>query len=137
MKEYRSDYLSQARKKFEKKFTVEGNGKDGLIHISVEDRDPKRAAEMANGYVDQFRKLSQTLAVTEASQRRMFFEQQLVEAKNRLADAEEALKESELKTGMIQLDSQARALIESARDSASSDCRKRSPVADDAHLCDK
>jgi uncharacterized protein involved in exopolysaccharide biosynthesis len=44
----------------------------------------------------------------------MFFEQQLVEAKDKLADAEEALKMTEQKTGMLQLDSQARALIESA-----------------------
>ncbi|MBT9332272.1 chain length determinant family protein [Acidipila sp. 4G-K13] len=114
MQEYHSKYLSLARKSFEKHVTLDGNGKDGLIHISVEDWDPKRAAELANGYVDQFRTLSQTLAITEAGQRRLFFEQQLQQSKDRLADAEEALKETEQKTGMIQLDSQARALIETA-----------------------
>jgi tyrosine-protein kinase Etk/Wzc len=114
MQEYHCEYLSKARKVFERRFGVEANGKDSLIHISVEDKDPRRAAEMANGYVDQFRKLSQGLAITEASQRRMFFEQQLAQAKDKLADAEEALKVTEQKTGMLQLDSQARALIESA-----------------------
>jgi uncharacterized protein involved in exopolysaccharide biosynthesis len=114
MHEFHCEYLSQARKVFERRFDVEANGKDNLIHISVSDKDPRRAAEMANGYVEQFRKLSQGLAITEASQRRMFFEQQLVEAKDKLADAEEALKMTEQKTGMLQLDSQARALIESA-----------------------
>ncbi len=114
MREYHCKYLSQARKVFEKRFDVKANEKDDLIHISVEDKDPRRAAEMANGYVEEFRKLSQGLAITEASQRRMFFEQQLVQAKDRLADAEEALKETEEKTGMLQVDSQARALIESA-----------------------
>jgi uncharacterized protein involved in exopolysaccharide biosynthesis len=94
--------------------TLDGSGKDGLIHISVQDRDPRRAAELANGYVDQFRGLSQHLAITEASQRRLFFEQQLEQAKNNLADAEEALKKTELTTGVIQLDSQARALIDTA-----------------------
>ena len=112
--EYHKRYLSDARKKFEQYTTVDGGSKDGLIHISVEDRDPRRAADVANGYVDQFRDLSQHLAITEAEQRRMFFEQQLKQATQNLADAEEALKETEQKTGLIQLDSQARALIESA-----------------------
>jgi uncharacterized protein involved in exopolysaccharide biosynthesis len=114
MQEYKQKYLSDTRKAFERHATIDGNGKDGLIHISIEDRDPNRAAQLANGYVDQFRKLSEHLAITEASQRRLFFEQQLEQAKNNLANAEEALKETQQKTGLIQLDSQARALIESA-----------------------
>lgn len=114
MQEYRKRYLSDAVKEFEDHSTVDGNGKDGLIHISIEDHDPRRAAELANGYVDQFRNLSQHLAITEASQRRLFFEQELDQAKNNLANAEEALKQTELTTGVIQPDSQARALIESA-----------------------
>ena len=55
--EYDKKYFSDARKKFEKRTKVDGSGKDGLIHISVEDHDPKRAAELANGYVEQFRNL--------------------------------------------------------------------------------
>jgi tyrosine-protein kinase Etk/Wzc len=123
MRQYNKKYLSDARKKFEGRFSVEGGSggiggagasKDALLHISVEDENPERAAEMANGWVDQFRKLSQTLAISEASQRRLFFEQQLRDAKDNLANAEEALKRTQQTTGMIQLDSQARALIESA-----------------------
>lgn len=114
IKEYRSRYASDARKAFERKSKIDGNSKDGLIHISIEDRDPSRAAELANGYIEQFRELSEHLAITEASQRRLFFEQQLETAKDKLAGAEEALKITEQKTGLIQLDSQTRALIESA-----------------------
>ena len=114
MQEYHSRYLSDARKNFEGHTTVDGSGKDGLIHISVQDHDPRRAAELANGYVDQFRDLSQHLAITEASQRRLFFQQELEQAKNNLANAEVALEQTEQKTGVIQPDSQARALIESA-----------------------
>jgi tyrosine-protein kinase Etk/Wzc len=114
MQEYHDKYLSDARKDFEGHATIDGTGKDNLIHISIEDRDPNRAAELANGYIDQYRKLSEHLAITEASQRRLFFEQQLEQAKDKLADAEEALKVTQQKTGLIQLDSQARALIESA-----------------------
>lgn len=114
MQEYHSDYLSDARKSFEHYVTVKGNGLDGLIHISVEDASPKRAEEIANGYIDQFRDLSAHLAIGEASQRALFFEQQLAQAKENLANAEEALQRTQQKTGVIQLDSQARALIESA-----------------------
>src|ERR1017187_9167368 len=114
MQEYHKRYVSDARKTFEKRATVDGRGKDGLIHISVEDSDPGRAAELANGYVDQFRILSQHLAITEASQRRLFFEQELEQAKDNLANAEEALKQTEQTTGLIELSGQARALIESA-----------------------
>lgn len=112
--EYREKLLSDGRKAFEKHATIDGNGKDGLIRISIEDHDPARAAQLANGYVEQFRKLSQNLAITEAGQRRLFFEKQLEQAKDNLATAEEALKQTEQTTGLIQLDSQARALIESA-----------------------
>jgi tyrosine-protein kinase Etk/Wzc len=114
MKEYKCRYISQARKVFERRFDVDGNGKDGLIHISVDDPDPRRAAEMANAYVDAFRTLSEGLAITEAAQRRVFFDQQVNDTKEKLANAEETLKVTEQKTGMLQVDSQARALIESA-----------------------
>lgn len=114
MQEYRARRLSDARKSFESCVTVDGNSKDGLIHISVNDRDPNRAAELANGYVVQFRALSEHLAITEAAQRRLFFEQQLEQAKDNLGNAEEAFKQVQQKTGLIQIDAQARTLIESA-----------------------
>jgi uncharacterized protein involved in exopolysaccharide biosynthesis len=110
---YREVRRSDARNAFEKVTDIENGPKDGLIRISVTDKDPSRAAEMANAYVDEYKKLSATIAVTEASQRRLFFEQQLVQAKENLADAEEALKRTQQKTGLIQLDGQARAVIES------------------------
>jgi tyrosine-protein kinase Etk/Wzc len=114
MQEYKVKYPSEARKAFERHALVDGGGKDNLIHISIEDQDPKRAAEIANGYVEQYRKLSEHLAITEAAQRRLFFEQQLEEAKNNLGNAEEALKKTQLTTGVIEINSQSRALIETA-----------------------
>lgn len=114
MAEYHEKYMSTARKAFESHATVESNAKSNLIEISIEDKDAKRAAEMVNAYVDEYRRLSQHLAIGEAAQRRLFFEQQLEQAKDNLANAEEALEETEQKTGMIEINSQARALIESA-----------------------
>jgi tyrosine-protein kinase Etk/Wzc len=108
---YNKKRRSDARKKFENFVDIDSGSKDGLIRISVTDRDPQRAAEMANGYVEEFKRLSATLAVTEASQRRLFFERQLSQAKDNLANAEEDLKKTGQKTGLMQLDSQTRATI--------------------------
>src|SRR6266850_2661851 len=114
MAEYREKRLSNARKVLESRTTATAGTRDGLIRISVEDHDPRRAAELANGYVEEFRKLSASLAITEAARRRLFFEQQLRQAKDDLAGAEEAMKETQQSTGVLQIDSQARSLIESA-----------------------
>lgn len=66
-------------------------GKDGLITIEVDNPDPKRAAAMANAYVEELAKLTDGLAITEAQQRRIFFEKQLRQAKDGLKKAEVAL----------------------------------------------
>jgi uncharacterized protein involved in exopolysaccharide biosynthesis len=114
MAEYREKRLSDARRELENRTIAVAGAKDGLIRISVEDRDPRRAAELANGYVEEFRKLSASLAITEAARRRLFFEQQLQEAKDNLSVAEEAMRATQQSTGVLQIDSQARSLIESA-----------------------
>jgi uncharacterized protein involved in exopolysaccharide biosynthesis len=112
LKIYREKRMSDGRKELDAVSSI-ALGKEGFISISVEDQDPKRAADMANAYVDEMRKVTQNLAVTEAGQRRLFFEQQLDQAKNNLSGAEEALKKTQQATGMIQLDGQAKAIIES------------------------
>ena len=114
MKEYHEKRMSDTRKVFESRTTAVAGTKDGLIRISVEDRDPKRAADLANGYVEEFRKLSASLAITEAARRRSFFEGQLQQAKDNLTKSEEAMRKTQQSTGVLQIDSQARALIEAA-----------------------
>ena len=109
---YRDKKMSDGRRDLEDATSIV-LGKEGFVTISVEDKDRSRAPQIANAYVEQLRKLTQDLAVTEAGQRRLFFERQLELAKNNLADAEQALKETEQKTGLIQLDGQAKAIIES------------------------
>ncbi len=111
MSVYRDKRLSDTRKDLSGYSDIVAE-KEGLISISVEDKDPRRAAAMANAYVDELRKVTQHLAISEASQRRLFFEQQVQQAKEDLSNAEVALKETQQKTGMIQLDSQAKAVIE-------------------------
>jgi len=110
-KVYKTKKLSDTEKKLKNnsKFTL---GKDTLITISVEDHDPKRAADLANGYLDSLRLQNGRLALTEASQRRLFFEQQLEREKNALADAEVELKKTQEHTGLIVPSGQAQVQIE-------------------------
>ena len=88
-------------------------GKDGLIHISVSDHDSQRASELANAYVDGLYKMNSNVAVTEAAQRRVFFDRQLAEEKAALTKAEDDLRATQQKTGIIQLSGQAEVVIRS------------------------
>lgn len=101
---------SDARNAVQKsaKFVAE---KDGMISISVTDLDQNRAAAMANAYVDELYKLNNRLALGGASQRRLFFEQQLALEKDKLADAEVALKKTEEATGVIAPSGQTETVI--------------------------
>jgi tyrosine-protein kinase Etk/Wzc len=86
--------------------------KDGLITIDVEDKDRKRAAGLANAYVQELINLTQVLAVTEAAQRRLFFERQLETAKDKLAAAEWDLKQGLDTKGVVSVDADSRAIVE-------------------------
>jgi uncharacterized protein involved in exopolysaccharide biosynthesis len=86
--------------------------KTGFIAVSVTDQDKKRASEMANAYIEQLRILTKSLAVTEASQRRLFYEEQLKQAKDALVGAEDSFQQVQQRKGLVQLDAQARVMIE-------------------------
>lgn len=111
---YHKPYLSLARKRFEKATKTDNGLKDGLIRISVTDSDPHRAAEMANAWVEEYKRFTATLAITEASQRRLFYERQLSAAHDDLVRAEEDMKQTEQRTGVIDVEGQDRSMIASA-----------------------
>ena len=111
-KEYHAKDMTAARQGLATN-TVVTSEKNGFISVSVTDKDKKRVAEMANTYTDQLRTLTKTLAVTEASQRRLFYEEQLKQAKEALVAAELAFQQVQQQKGLVQLDAQAKAMIES------------------------
>ncbi|MSQ21117.1 MAG: lipopolysaccharide biosynthesis protein, partial [Betaproteobacteria bacterium] len=86
--------------------------KDGTITIAVDDKDNKTAADLANAYVDELVKFTNVLAVTEASQRRLFFERQFALAKDNLSKAEEAARRALQTGGLVKVDDQGRAMVE-------------------------
>ena len=110
---YDEEYLQKARKRLARRTTIKA-GKDTLIHIQVNDRDAKRSAALANAYVEELSLRNSTVALTEASQRRLFFEAEVRKEKDLLATAEIALRNTEQFTGLVVPAGQAEALIRSA-----------------------
>jgi tyrosine-protein kinase Etk/Wzc len=100
----------RARKTLETS-TVIASGKDGIITIEVEAKDKALATNLANAYVEELIHLSTNIAVTEASRRRLFFERQLGMAKDRLANAEFALKQALDQSGVVSVDGQSQAML--------------------------
>jgi len=109
---YGSSSLAGTRKALERHSTIE-TGKDMLIRIRVDDHDGTRAAQIANAYVDELHNRNSTLALSSASQRRLFFEQRLAEEKSALADAEVAMKRMQEASGLVFPSGQSEALLRS------------------------
>jgi tyrosine-protein kinase Etk/Wzc len=86
-------------------------GKEGMISIEYDDRDPKMAADIANGYVDALDGLVRRIAVTESSRRRLFFEGELKKTQNALDNAELAMKALQEKTGVISMEGQSASIL--------------------------
>lgn len=97
---YEADFRQDARKTLENATKVSA-GKDGLITIEFDDEDPAFAAEVANAYVEQLGRLLKTLAITEAQQRRVFFERQLAETQAKLTRAQQALQTTGVSAGAV------------------------------------
>jgi tyrosine-protein kinase Etk/Wzc len=92
MKLYDDEYWEDARKRYREDIvSADVDSKSGIISITVEDKDPNRAAEMANAIVEELKGLTQGLAITVVSQRRLFFEEQKA-TKDALTKSGEELK---------------------------------------------
>jgi uncharacterized protein involved in exopolysaccharide biosynthesis len=87
--------------------------KSGIVTIAVLDKDPVRASEMANAFVEELKYVLQSLAIGEAAQRRVFFEQQLVQSHKILGDAEDALQRYQEASGLVVMEPQFQAMLES------------------------
>lgn len=98
---YREKKESEAEKVLAKRSLFEIGTKDPIVVVSVTDRSPERAAALANGYLQALQDTTANLALTESSQRRLFYEQRLAKEKDDLANAEVALKQTQERSGLI------------------------------------
>jgi uncharacterized protein involved in exopolysaccharide biosynthesis len=88
--------------------------KEGVISVTVEDRDPKRAADVANFHLATLDRLNRTLNVTEAGRNRGFIESRLKETERDMRKAEEDLRRFQEQNKAVVLQEQARAAIQGA-----------------------
>jgi tyrosine-protein kinase Etk/Wzc len=100
LKRYDTKFRSDARKELLENTKIT-SGKDGIIALELDDKDPKVAADMANAYVDELRRMMNRLALTEAQLRRSFFEKKLKESKENLSTAEESLRGTGVSSGVL------------------------------------
>ena len=112
MDEYNERYRLDMYKKMEKTVDIEAGKKDGIISITVEDEDPKKAADIANAYIDELGKREVEMSVSDASLNRKFLEGRLVRARADLSSAEDALKSFQSKNKMLDVPAQAAVTIE-------------------------
>lgn len=98
-----------ARALFWERSRVSAGRRDGLITIEIDDKDPKRAAEMAAAMVEEFRRMTSELVITEAQQRRSFFEKQVQATRDKLSAAQQALQGSGLTAGTLKAEPKAAA----------------------------
>jgi len=87
-KVYEDKTLTDTLKDLRKNSVFSEDKKSGMITVEISDHDPKRAADMANAFVEELAQLMQNFALTDASVKRVFFEQQMKQAKDKLTDDE-------------------------------------------------
>ncbi len=98
---YRSEFRMDARRKLASNVRITAGKKDSLITVEVDDESPQRAADIANAYVRELKSLTDTFALTEAQQRRVFFDKQLRNTRTSLGDAQRALQQSGINAGAL------------------------------------
>ncbi len=91
---------------------ISAGKKDGVITITVDNKDPKLAAELANAYVDALGKLVTDLGMAGAGDNRLFLEKRLAEAKVDVSKAEDNLKRFQTANKAISVPDQVRASFE-------------------------
>ena len=97
---YEAKTLSDTRKALKEQMRISSDKKSGLLSIEADDKDPAFAAELANRHVVELRAMLGRLAVTEAQQRRQFYEQQIQQTQDKLSLAEVAFRAAKEKSGM-------------------------------------
>ncbi|HBG05174.1 MAG: hypothetical protein A2075_02700 [Geobacteraceae bacterium GWC2_58_44] len=111
MEVYRKDLRADTYEALARRVDISVGKKDGVVSITVSDKEPKRAAEMANAYVDELDRLSARLGITDAGNDRSYLETNLAKAKADLVRAEENLKGFQSRNRALDLVEQTRGTI--------------------------
>jgi uncharacterized protein involved in exopolysaccharide biosynthesis len=114
MKLYGLNYSEDVNKELERRSIIEFNKRDQTISISVEDRDPNRAADIANAYIFMLDKINRKLSTAQGRRKRIFLEERLNEVRNDLEKAEVSLKSFQERYQIVAIEEQAKVTIKEA-----------------------
>jgi uncharacterized protein involved in exopolysaccharide biosynthesis len=110
-KTFKTQSIDDARKKLASAVKMQA-GKDGILLITAEGKDPKLVADLANAFVSELGRKSVELNLTRAGSDRVFLEKRLELVKVDLKNAEELLRTFQVKNKAIKVEHQAAASIE-------------------------
>lgn len=110
-KEFKSKTIDDARKTVETVVKFKA-GKDGIISIDADSKDPVKAAKLANTFVAELGQRSVELNLSKAGSERIFLEKRLEVVKEDLKTAENDMRAFQEKYKIIKVDSQASAAIQ-------------------------
>jgi len=111
---YHVKYWEQARKRLASQTEIIEDRKTGIISLKVTDHDPKRAAALAQAYVQELDRLVATLTTSPAHRERIFLEQRLDVVKGDLDAAAKRFGQFASENTAIDIKEQARAMVEAA-----------------------
>jgi len=111
MEVYEQDYRIKMYEKLNKLVSVSLGKKDGIISVTVEDEEPQRAADIANAYVEELKRLNLELNLSSSGRQRLFLEKRLDIVKADLVRAEETMRTFQKGNNAFKLDDQATATI--------------------------
>lgn len=111
---YGQKYMEKTRLELSHRTAIKTSAEDQVVSISVEDVEPKRAADMANAYVAELDRINRSVNVTSGHLKKVFLEERLTKVEEDLSRAETALKDYREKYGIVAIADQARVVIEGA-----------------------
>jgi capsule polysaccharide export protein KpsE/RkpR len=113
-KVYRARYKQDARKTLNDHTSVSEDRKSGVISLTVTDKNPERAHDIAQAYVDELNRLVSQVSTSSARRERIFIERRLTTVKSDLEDAEKQFSAFASKNSALDIKEQTKAMVESA-----------------------
>jgi uncharacterized protein involved in exopolysaccharide biosynthesis len=111
---YHAVAIEDARNALAAHSRVVEDHKSGIIAITVTDRDPRRAAAIAQAYVEQLNHLVEQVSTSSARRERIFLEERLRAVKQDLDAAAEKFSTFASANTAIDIPAQSKALLEAA-----------------------
>jgi tyrosine-protein kinase Etk/Wzc len=97
---YGARNTEEARQALNLNVAILADKKSGMLFVDAQDEDPAFAAQLANAQVKELNVILSRLAVTEAQQRRAYYEQQIIKTQTKIPQLELEYKDAQKSSGL-------------------------------------